>query len=35
MAGEYDYSDEEDEYGYDNDSLDRDIPDFFDGGDFE
>jgi|LakMenE18May11ns_1017448.scaffolds.fasta_scaffold6013614_1 hypothetical protein len=35
MAGEYDYSDEEDEYGYGDDSLDRDVPDFVDGGDFE
>lgn len=35
MAGEYDYSDEEDEYGYGNDDLDRDVPDFDDGGDFE
>lgn len=33
MVGEYDYSD--DEYGYGDDDLDRDIPDFFDGGDFE
>lgn len=35
MAGEYDYSDEDDEYGYGNDDLDRDVPDFVDGGDFE
>lgn len=33
MAGEYDYSDEEDEYGYGNDDLDRDIPDFNHGED--
>ena len=34
MAGDYSY-DDEDEYGYGDDDLDRDIPDFFDGGDFE
>jgi hypothetical protein len=34
MAGDYS-DDDEDEYGYGDDDLDRDIPDFFDGGDFE
>lgn len=31
MAGDYDA----DEYGYGDDDLDRDVPDFVDGGDFE
>ena len=30
MAGEYDYSDSEDEYGYGDDDLDRDVPDHAD-----
>ena len=35
MAGEYDYSDEDDEYGYGQDDLDRDVPDYVDDEDFE
>jgi len=31
MAGDYD----SDEYGYGDDDLDRDVPDFVDDGDFE
>jgi len=33
MAGEYDHSDENDEYGYGHDDLDRDVPDFNHGED--
>lgn len=33
MAGEYDYDDDDTCYGQDD--LDRDVPDFVDGGDFD